>query len=925
MTTFTKTFRRALAATFAALALASCGGDSPESLVASAKEYLAKKDLRAAAIQLRNALQKTPENAEARYLFGTTLLEAGDPVSAEKEFRRALEYGYSPDAVNPKLARALLEEGAADKVIAELGDKRLSDPAAHAELLGLVGDAYLRTQKRKEARAWYEAALQAAPASPKAQLGQAWIKIMDGDLKGATAVVDKVLAGSPDFLDALLLKSELLVAQGDAPGAVKVYEQAIAVRPSQVSAHYGRVVLLTRERKFDEATAALGEMQKAAGRNPRTYFAQGLLALSQGKPADAREPLAQILKVAPNHLPTLLLAGTAEYQLRSYVRAEDHLRKALAQAPSLAYTRRMLTATYLRSGEPQQALKTFEPLLKSIGDNPQLLALAGEVYLSNNEPERAADYFQKAVAADPKATGARTRLGQVRLATGDVDHAIQDLEAASAADDSSIQADLVLIANYLRQREYDKALAAAQSLEKKQPDNPLAHNLKGAISLAKRDPGAARKSFDQALALKSDYAPALYNLARLDLAEKKPEQAKKRYEAILAKDPNNEVALLGLADLQVATNAPRADVAATLNKAVGGNPQSARARIALIRFHLQTRDAKSALAAAQQAHAALPDNLQILDLLGLAQQAAGDANQAIATFNKLVAAAPKSTDALVHLAGAQLANKDVAGAVQSLRRALEINPNLVPVRQQVAALSLQQGRPDAALAEAKEVQKRFPDQAVGYLMEGDVYAAQKKWGESARAYRETLKHGKSTVAATRLHAVLTQGGKTGEADKFADTWIKENPKDAGFLLYLADRELQAKDYKTAAQHYKAVIALQPKNPVALNNLAYVAGQTGDPNAIKYAEEALALAPQSAAIQDTLGWLLVEKGDVQRGIELLRKAAAGAPSSAEVRLHLAKALLKAGDRSGAKSELQAIVKLERKTPARDEAEKLLATL
>jgi putative PEP-CTERM system TPR-repeat lipoprotein len=908
-----------------AFLLASCGGDNPEKLVASAKDYLAKKELQSAAIQLRNALQKAPKNAEARFLYGTTLLDAGDPVSAEKELRRALEYGYSPDAAYPPLARALLEQGSADKVIAELADRRLRDPAAQAELLGLVGDAYLRKRKRQEARAAFEAALQAKPDSPKAQLGQAWIKALDGDPKAAIRITDEVLAGSPTFVDALLLKGDLLTAQGDFPGAVKVYEKVIEIRPNQLSALYGRVVLLARQRQFDQATAALGDMQKVAAGHPQTFLAQALLALAQGKPADAREALANILRVAPNHLPTLLLAGTAEYQLGSYARAEDYLRKALAQAPSLAYARRMLTATYLRSGRPHEALVTFEPLLESIGENPQLLSLAGEVYLSNNQPDQAAAYFQKAVTADPKNTGARTRLGQLHLVTGDADRAIQDLEAASAADERQIQADLVLIANYLRNREFDKALAAVQTLEKKQPDNPLAHNMKGAIYLAKRDPANARKSFEQALALKGDYAPALYNLARLDLAEKKPEQAKHRYEAILAKQPNNEVALLGMAELLVATKAPRAEVGATLEKAVSGNPDSARAQIALIRFYLQGQDAKSALNAAQQARALLPDNLQILDLLGIAQQASGDSNQAIATFNKLAAAAPKSPEPLVRLAGAQLAAKDVPGAMQSLRRALVINPDLVRVRQQIAALSLQQGKPDDALAEAKEMQKRFPKQAAGYLLEGDVYAAQKKWPAAERAYRETLKHEKSTLAAVRLHAVLAQGGKANEANTFASSWIKENPKDAAFQLYLADLSLRVKDYKTASQYYKAVVAQQTRNAVAFNNLAFVAGQMGDPKAVEYAEQALAIAPESAAIQDTLGWLLVEKGDIKRGVELLKKAAAGAPNAGEVRLHLAKALIKTGDSAGARSELEAIVKLKQQTAARAEAQKLLASL
>jgi putative PEP-CTERM system TPR-repeat lipoprotein len=894
-------------------------------MVTSAKSYLAKGELKSAAIQLKNALQKSPQNGEARYLLGTTLLASGDPVSAEKELRRALEYGYSPDATYPALARALLEQGAADKLIGEHADRKLTDASAQAELLAIVGDAYMRTRKPKEARAAFDAALRAKADSPNAQLGQAWIKVMDGDLDAAGKITDQVLAGSPTFVDALVLKGELLTAKGDLSGAIQAYENVIAVRPTHVAAHYSRVTLLARERQLDRAAAALADMKKAAPRDLRTFFAQALVALAQGKPADARDPLAQILRSAPNHLPTLLLAGSVEYQLRSYQLAEAYFSRALAQVPQLAYARRMLTATFLRSGRPQQAMETFEPLLKQVGDNPQLLSLAGEVYLANNQLDRAGAYFQKALAVDPKGVGARTRLGQVRLATGDVDRAIQDLESASAEDDSHIQADLVLVVNYLRNREFDKALAAAATLEKKQPDNPLTYNLKAAIYLGKRDVPNARKSLEHALELKYDYAPALYNLVRLDLAEKKPDQARKRFDAVLAKDPKNEAALLGLADLLAATKAPRAEIGATLEKAVALNPTSARARVALVNFHLQGADAKSALAAAQQAQAAFPDNPRILELLGLSQLAAGDSNSAIATFGKLEAVAPNSPAPLLRLAGAQLASKDISGAIQSLRKALEINPDLLPVRQQLAALYLQQSKPDAALAEAKVVQKRHPEQPAGYVFEGDVRAVQKQWAAAESAYREALKRGKSTLVAARLHSTLEVAGKRSEADAFARSWLKENPKDAGFHFYLADRGLRTKDYAAAAEHNKAVLELQPKNVIALNNLAYAAAQLKDPKAFEYAEQALALAPENPAVQDTLGWMLVEKGNLARGVDLLKKAAAAAPNAGEIRLHLAKALIKSGDKSGARHELEAVAKLDRQPAARAEAEKLLATL
>src|SRR5688500_20146373 len=67
-----------------AAAVFACGADDPASLMASAKQYMAKRDFNASVIQLKNMLQQSPENAEARYLLGLALLEQGDPRSEER-------------------------------------------------------------------------------------------------------------------------------------------------------------------------------------------------------------------------------------------------------------------------------------------------------------------------------------------------------------------------------------------------------------------------------------------------------------------------------------------------------------------------------------------------------------------------------------------------------------------------------------------------------------------------------------------------------------------------------------------------------------------------------------------------------------------------------------------------------------------------
>ena len=70
--------------------LSSCVQKNPDSFIASAREYHAQGDIRAAVIELRNAVQQRPEDGAFRLYLAHLLLEARDPVAADRELRKAL-------------------------------------------------------------------------------------------------------------------------------------------------------------------------------------------------------------------------------------------------------------------------------------------------------------------------------------------------------------------------------------------------------------------------------------------------------------------------------------------------------------------------------------------------------------------------------------------------------------------------------------------------------------------------------------------------------------------------------------------------------------------------------------------------------------------------------------------------------------------
>ena len=272
-----------------------------------------------------------------------------------------------------------------------------------------------------------------------------------------------------------------------------------------------------------------------------------------------------------------------------------------------------------------------------------------------------------------------------------------------------------------------------------------------------------------------------------------------------------------------------------------------------------------------------------------------------------------------------MAEKNKDAAYSSLRKALEIKPDLLEAQRALIALDLDAKKLQDALTTARMVQKQRPKEAAGYVFEGDINASQKNWDSAATAYRVGLKQVNSSELAIKLHSVLLASGKSVEADKFLASWQKDNPKDAALLFYQGDRATARKDYDSAEKSYRAVIKLQPNNAVAYNNLAWVTSKLNREGAIAYAEKANTLAPNQPAFMDTLAMLLSDKGDYAKAVELQTKALSLQPQNALFKLNLAKIHIKGGKKDLARKELDELSKLGDKFPAQAEVATLLKSL
>ena len=921
---FTSSVRGLAISFIAVLILCACGGGKPDAMLASARDYLAKNDSKAAVIQLKNALQIDPDLAEARYLLGQALFREGDFLGSETELRKALALKHSQDLVVPVLAQALLAQGQYKKLTNEYAKSELSQATAKADLQTSLAAAYAAQGNAELAKAALSAALATDPSYIPALIIQARGKAVAQDFDAALALVESILAKAPTNNEALKLKGDILFYGKSQPiEALAAYRKAVESRPNFLPGHAAILNLLLQQKKLDEATKQLDLMKQVAAGHPQTKYFETLLAYQKQDLKLARELSLQLIKLVPDHVPSLQLAGTIELQANSLLQAESYLTKAVQAAPNAGVARRLLVSVYIRSGQAARALATLQPILNSDNLDSATNALAGEVFRQNGDAKKAEEFFSKASKLDPGNARARTSLALMHLVAGRDDAALSELQDI-AASDTSETADLALISTYADRREFDKALKAIDALEKKQPDKPLAAYLRGRTLVAMHDMAGARKSFERSISIDPSYFSSVTGLAALDVAEKKPDDARKRFEALIAKNPKNVSALLALAELRARSGGTEAELADLITRAITANPSEKAPRLLLVNLYLRGKDYKKALSVAQSAVAAVPDSPELLDALGRAQQLSGDSNQALATFNKMASMQPSSPLPQMRLAEVYLAARNKDAATQSLRKALDIKPDMLEAQRALIVLAIEAKNYPEATSIARNVQKQRPKESVGYEVEGNIALGQKKWDVAAEAYRVGLKQAPFTELAINLYSVLGLSGKIADQEKLANGWLKEHPRDVIFRLYLGDQATNRKDYVASEKFYGSVLQIDPNSVRALNNLAWVTNKLGK-DGVAYAEKANLLQPNQPNFMDTLAMLLSDKNDYAKAVEWQNKAIALQPQNNALKFNLAKIHIKGGRKDLARDELDALAKLGEKFPAQDEVASLLKSL
>ena len=906
--------------------LAGCWSKSPAQLIESSKVLMQKKDYGAAAIELKNVLQQDANNAEARFLLGKSLLEAGRMSEALIELAKARELGYPVAQLAAPIGLAMTSNGEAERFVTEYAGVQIDEPKSRAEFKAALSRAYGMLRKYQLSREAADAALQADPKNVAANLLVAQLLRVAGDQAGAMAQIERTIALAPEAGEPWLAKAEqLLNSSRDSAAVLAAYREALRRMPDNAQAHFGIVQELIRQRDFDGAQRELAQLEKLQpGSLQGRYFAT-MLAYERRDLKTALESAQELLRSVPNDTHVLHLAGAIEYERGNYLQAGAHLGKALADSPTPDAVRVLLARAQMRAGEPAKALSSLQPLLDGGRRLPaEVYSLAAECYRQKGDRETAKKMYAKAVASNPADERGRTALALSAMDEGRTEQGMTELKSI-AGSSRGIEAEIAMVMAHAQANRLDEALGVLDGVERKQPGGPVAPYLRGRIEQTRGHRDKARELYEQAVARQASYAPAVVALAVSDLDDGKPASAVARYEKLAAAAPKDVGARLGLIAARKRAGAKPQEIREQLEEAVRLFPDSDAARVTLVGTLLDQRDAQAALKAAQDGVSLLPDNFRLLLGKGMAELTLGNHNQAAQSFSQAATLKPSAVEPLIYLADVQLARKDLPGAVAQLRKALAVKPDHLPAQMRLVSLLVRLSKTDEAMNVVKGIQKQSPDDAAGWSLEADLLSIKGNRAGAVAALKTAFGKGATDENVLRLYQGMKAASQTAEADKLADDWLAKHPDSPMLNAYMGEQAIGRLDYDRAEKHFRRVIATQPSNVLALNNLAWVLYRAGKPGALEMGEKALALAPDQDAVLDTVAEIQAAAGRLDKALSLQKRAIERNANMPILRLHLAQYLIKNGQKPEARVELDRLAALGSNFEAQDEVRKLLASL
>jgi Tfp pilus assembly protein PilF len=570
----------------------------------------------------------------------------------------------------------------------------------------------------------------------------------------------------------------------------------------------------------------------------------------------AQEMAETVLKIEPSNTAAMILLGNAYAGQKDLDKAAQSIEKALAADPANLSAALDLGAIQMRKKDMGKAEATFKEALQKHPDAPQAYLAMAAWFFAEKHPAEAEHSLRKAFDLNKGDTSSLYNLAAFYTSTQRPEEAEKIFKEAIARKPDSREPRWGLASFYLQQGKDDKGVEALQDLLKAHPNDRQARLTLAEVYINQKNESKAEELIRSALAAKKDDAEAHYLMGKLLLNRKERDKALAEFEsaikanrAMMRAQMEKINLLLAKGDLEGAQN--------TLNEILQIDRNNVAAKGFLAKILALRGRAQDAMQQAQAVLAVAPKNENALMAQAEAFRLLNKVDDSQKAYANLTQSYPKNALYWQRLGVTEVLKKETAAALQHFRKALVLQPAFVTAANNILFILLRDKKTDEAMAELDRWSTVGGPQDEIHRYRGQIYLSKGDAAAGEREFRKTIELNPQNYQGYILLAQLKANQKKlPEAIKEMDRLIAGNKNYVPAYMLKAVYLQESKDIPGAIACYRKTLELDPENPVASNNLAWllVENNMNWDEALSLARTARKKMPEEPEMADTLGWI-----------------------------------------------------------------------
>ncbi len=659
-----------------------------------------------------------------------------------------------------------------------------------------------------------------------------------------------------DDQDSRMLLAATYEKAGDLRIAISTYRQALNRSPKNLSIIVAYVNALYKAKEYDLADEILQQTAGEKLSHPELKKLEVQSYLRQGELASAGDILEDLLEEDPNNRAMCLSLALLRIRQKKFVEAGRLLDRLKNQDPDSLQVKVALIEWNLLQGKDVEALILCDSIVNSL-KNASAYILRARTFVTLGRPDKAIKDFEHAITIEPNNVEAWVEKSDFYRSIGQPDKAIADIQHALSLAPRHVKVQKLAIKLLLESGRPGKILQARAILDKAIKENP--EDVELHLSKART-------------LLTEGTAPALDN-------------ADKILQKITEEQPKVTGAWVLMGDLLI-----------------------------------RKGEHREAVNIAWRGLAHTPKNKELL-LLKFRAEKGLSLDLAIPTLKLLYEMDTNDVDIAVILAETYVASDEYEKAINLLKKQLvscadasdERKVNIALVRVLYKSADKQQ-----AQEIFDSLYQSDPNDPAPLLVQVRLLKEDKRWDRLSRMVAEWCRnHPKDTRTPVAV-AIDLAANEDGQAKLTAENILRKVlDRDTNFLPAMDSLAMLLQvtgRHAEAAELYKRILAIQPDNVIAINNLAWtLCEEQGEyQQALQLAMRGLDIVPNYVDLIDTCGVahyrLRQYDQAVQCFIKCLKLYPDGIPAENVAYFHLGRALAKLGQKDDAIGNLNKALKL-----------------